>query len=112
MWQRTAILMATLTLGGVTVGTAQGYDYIQGDDVFEEGYDYGLDYEGLTSVPDSRLRSSSPARETDNAERRLKHDNDTLQRDTTQPSMTRELDRWRGDRQLTPPALNESEEAP
>ncbi len=54
------LLIALLAAGLLATGTvhADGYDYIRGDDVYEEDYNYGLDYEGLSSTPRSRLQNN------------------------------------------------------
>ena len=53
------LLIALLAAGLLTAGPvhADGYDYIRGDDVYEEDYNYGLDYEGLSSTPRTRLQN-------------------------------------------------------
>ncbi|MGJ3256156.1 MAG: hypothetical protein ACFE0K_07500 [Alcanivorax sp.] len=95
---RIVLMAASLLVGTVH---AEGYDYIRGDDVYEEDYDYGVDYDGLSSVPQTRLRGSR----RDDAGGRLKQQARDLQKETTQPSMTRELEKWKADDSLTPPAL-------
>lgn len=96
------VLMAASLLVGTV--HAEGYDYIRGDDVYEEDYNYGVDYDGLSSVPQTRLRGSSSG---DDAGGRLKQEARDLQKETTQPSMTRELDKWKADDSLTPPTVDE-----
>ncbi|KAF0806558.1 hypothetical protein A6D6_01556 [Alcanivorax xiamenensis] len=51
--------IALLTAGLLAIGAvhADGYDYIRGDDVYEEDYNYGLNYEGLSSTPRTRLQN-------------------------------------------------------
>ena len=74
---------------------ADGYDYIRGDDIYEEDYHYGLDYDGLSSVPQAQTRLRGGAGQAgDSAAGRLKQQARELQQDTTQPSMTRELQQW------------------
>ena len=92
------VLMATILLAGMV--HAEGYDYIRGDDVYEEDYHYGVDYDGLSSVPQTRLGGGSSG---DDAGGRLKQQARDLQKETTQPSMTRELEKWQADDSLTPP---------
>lgn len=111
--ERTRWYRAALTAGGVifaagTVAPAygDGYDYIRGDDVYEEDYQYGVDYDGLTSVPQPGLSKGSTS-SADSAEGRLQKRALELQEETTQPSMTRELDRWKQDKKLTTPSKNE-----
>lgn len=96
------MLRVTLLVAGLLAGTvhAEGYDYIRGDDVYEEDYDYGVNYDGLTSVPQTRLRGS---RSGDDAGGRLQQRARELQRNTTQPSMTRELEEWKPDDKLASP---------
>jgi len=91
-----------LITAGLLAGNAQadGYDYIRGDDVYDEDYNYGVDYDGLSSVPQTRLRGSSS---DDDAGGRLKQQARDLQKETTQPSMTRELEKWQADDSLDPP---------
>ena len=93
-----------LITAGLLAGNAQadGYDYIRGDDVYDEDYNYGVDYDGLSSVPQTRLQSSSGG---DDAGGRLKQQARDLQKETTQPSMTRELEKWKADDSLTPPTV-------
>ncbi|MED5389004.1 MAG: hypothetical protein VX793_09145 [Pseudomonadota bacterium] len=93
------ILIATGLLTGLA--QAQGYDYIRGDDVYEEDYQYGVDYEGLSSVPRTRLNGADSG-QGDDAGGRLKQRARDLQEDTTQPSMTRELERWQARDRLSP----------
>lgn len=97
------VLMATILLAGMV--HAEGYDYIRGDDVYEEDYHYGVDYDGLSSVPQTRLGGGSSS--GDDAGGRLKQQARDLQKETTQPSMTRELEKWQADDSLTPPNLVE-----
>ena len=94
---RIVLMAASLLVGMVH---AEGYDYIRGDDVYEEDYHYGIDYDGLSSVPQTRLGGSSRG---DDAGGRLKQQARDLQKETTQPSMTRELEKWQADDSLTPP---------
>ena len=98
---RILLMAASLLVGTVH---AEGYDYIRGDDVYEEDYNYGVDYDGLSSVPQTRLRSSGSG---DDAGGRLKQQARDLQKETTQPSMTRELEKWKADDSLTPPTVDE-----
>ncbi|MEQ3725270.1 hypothetical protein [Alcanivorax sp.] len=111
--KRTGWYRAALTAGGVifaagTVAPAygDGYDYIRGDDVYEEDYQYGVDYDGLTSVPQPGL-SKGGTSSADSAEGRLQKRALELQEETTQPSMTRELDRWKPDSKLTTPGKSD-----
>lgn len=94
------VLMAAGLLVGVV--HAEGYDYIRGDDVYEENDNYGVDYDGLSSVPQTRLHGSTSG---DDAAGRLKQQIRELQKETTQPSMTRELETWKANDSLTPPAM-------
>lgn len=98
------MLRIMLMAAGLLAGTAhaEGYDYIRGDDVYEEDYNYGVDYDGLSSVPQTRLQGSSSG---NGADSRLKQQARELQKETTQPSMTRELEKWQADNSLAPPTV-------
>ncbi|QJX02284.1 hypothetical protein HML84_10685 [Alcanivorax sp. IO_7] len=43
--------LALLALAGAV--TADDYDYIRGDDIYSEDYNYGLNYDRLRSVPET-----------------------------------------------------------
>ena len=100
------MMRIVVVAAGLLAGTvhAEGYDYIRGDDVYDEDYNYGVDYDGLSSVPQTRLQGSSSG---DDAGGRLKQQTRDLQEDTTQPSMTRELEKWKADDSLAPPTMGE-----
>lgn len=102
------MLRIMLMAAGLLVGTAhaEDYDYIRGDDVYEEDYNYGVNYDGLSSVPQTRLRGSSG----DDAGGRFKQQARDLQKDTTQPSMTRELEKWKADDSLDPPTVGKGKQ--
>lgn len=76
---------------------AEGYDYIRGDDIYEDDYNYGLQYDRLSSTSGTALRSSTPANGDG-----LRAQSQQLQRDTTQPSMVEELKRWKPDLDQNP----------
>ncbi|EKF75394.1 hypothetical protein A11A3_03519 [Alcanivorax hongdengensis A-11-3] len=63
-----------------------GYDYIQGDDIYDDDYNYGLHYDGLSSIPKTNLN-------TDTRGGQLEQEVRKLQQSTTQPSVTREIDK-------------------
>lgn len=107
-WRRAALTAGWMMIAAGAAAPAYGsdYDYIRGDDVYEEDYQYGVDYDGLTSVPQSGLKKGGTSG-ADNAEGRLQKRALELQEETTQPSMTRELDRWKQDNTLTTPGKNE-----
>ena len=47
-------LTVTLTLLAVAgIAAADDYDYIRGDEIYSEDYNYGLDYDHLRSVPET-----------------------------------------------------------
>ena len=103
-WRRAALTAGWMMIAAGAAAPAYGsdYDYIRGDNVYEEDYQYGVDYDGLTSVPQAGL-SKGGASSGDSAEARLQKRALELQEETTQPSMTRELDRWKQDSKLTTP---------
>ena len=107
-WRQLALATGWMMIAAGTAAPAYGsdYDYIRGDDVYEEDYQYGVDYDGLTSVPQTGLKKGG-AGGADNAEGRLQKRALELQEETTQPSMTRELDRWKQNKKLTTPGKDE-----
>ncbi|MEP5232422.1 MAG: hypothetical protein ABJQ78_13410 [Alloalcanivorax sp.] len=107
-WHRVALTAGWIMIAAGTAAPAYGsdYDYIRGDDVYEEDYQYGVDYDGLTSVPKSDLKKGGTG-DADSASGRLQKRALELQEETTQPSMTRELDRWKPSSDLTTPGKNE-----
>ncbi|MFT6636449.1 hypothetical protein [Alcanivorax sp.] len=103
-WRQLALAAGWVMIVAGTAAPAYGsdYDYIRGDDVYEEDYQYGVDYDGLTSVPQPGLKKGGTG-SAKNAEGRLQKRALELQENTTQPSMTRELDRWKPSSDLTTP---------
>jgi len=78
------------------------YDYIRGNDVYEQDYQYGLDYDGLSRIPQTDLKKDSTG-STKNAENRLQRRALELQKETAQPSMTQKLKHWQADIQMKTP---------
>lgn len=76
---------------------ASDFDYIRGDDIYDDDYNYGLKYDQLSSTTSSNLKSPAPAQGDG-----LKAQSQQLQRDTTQPSMIQELKRWKPDLEQDP----------
>lgn len=107
-WPRAAWIAGWVLIAAGTAAPAYGsdYDYIRGDDVYEEDYQYGLDYDGLTSVPQPGL-SKGGASSADSAEGRMQKRALELQEETTQPSMTRKLDRWKQNSKLKTPGKSD-----
>lgn len=107
-WHRAALTAGWIMIAAGTAAPAYGsdYDYIRGDDVYEEDYQYGVDYDGLTSVPKSDLKKGGTG-DADSPSGRLQKRALELQEETTQPSMTRELDGWKPSSDLTTPGKNE-----
>ena len=57
-WRQLALTAGWVMIAAGAAAPAYGsdYDYIRGDDVYEEDYQYGVDYDGLTSVPQPGLK--------------------------------------------------------
>ncbi|MBL7252438.1 hypothetical protein ACLD02_15680 [Alloalcanivorax sp. C16-2] len=79
------LLLALLALAGIAA--ADDYDYIRGDEIYSEDYNYGLDYDRLRSVPetpDTDLGGAGASPESIGQR-------GAASRDGQQPSMTRRL---------------------
>lgn len=99
--------LALLALAGAV--TADDYDYIRGDDIYSEDYNYGLNYDRLRSVPetpDADLggAGASPESIGERDGAMGAGDQGRAAADDRQPSMTRRIQELR--RETYPDPLN------